>query len=103
VNIATHSQHVNQSVGISQENVNDIQNVVKSFQQARELLQLDAEQDAELTQVAEEITAEITRPVPDAGKLKSFLQTLHSIGVNAAGGAIGSVLGEHALTVMGSF
>lgn len=103
VNIAAHSQHVNQSVGISQKNVNDIQNVAESFRQARELLKLDAEQDAELTQVAEEIAAEIARPAPDAGKLKGFLQTLHSIGVNAAGGAIGSVLAEHALTVMGSF
>lgn len=103
VNIAAHSQHVNQSVGISQDNINDIENVVRSFQQARELLQLDADQDAELTQVTKEITAEIASPAPDAGKLKGWLQALHSIGVNAAGGAIGSVLGEHALTVMSSF
>jgi hypothetical protein len=103
VNIAANSQHVNQSVGISQKTVNDIQNLLGSFQQAREMLKLDTEQDAELTQVVDEITAEIDRPVPNGNKLKGFLQTLHSIGVNAAGSVLGSVLGEHALTVMNSF
>ncbi|MEC3853457.1 hypothetical protein [Paenarthrobacter ureafaciens] len=103
VNIAANSNYVNQSVGISQETVNKIKKIVDSFQQARPLLELDAENDTKLTQVVADIQAEVDRPVPDTNKLKGFLQTLHSIGVGAAGDALGSVLGDAVMAVMGSF
>lgn len=102
VNIANRSSHVSQSVGITREKINEIQQLVASYEQARMPLLLDAENDSRLTELSEEILEEISKPVPDKSKVKGFLESLHNIGVSGAGNALGSVLGQAALNLMGS-
>jgi hypothetical protein len=103
VNVAANSTNVTQSMAVAQETINEIQKIVESFQQSRNLLGLDGENDSRLTVLSGEILEEIARPSPDKNKLKGFLESLHSIGVSGAGSALGSVLGQAALTLMGSF
>jgi hypothetical protein len=102
VNVAAHSSNVTQSIAVTQETINEIQKMVESFQQSRSLLGLDAENDSKLTVLSGEILDEIALPAPDKNKLKGFLESLHSIGVSGAGSALGSVLGQAALTLMSS-
>lgn len=100
VNVAAGSSNVNQTLGISQEKINDIRQLVESFRQSRSLIGLDDQKNAELTELSSEILDEISRPAPDKNKLKGLLGSLQSIGVSGAGNALGSVLGQAALTLM---